>query len=111
MHLDGRIYDGSRGRIDLIGNRNRGHLGDLCALGVLVVGLSLSLLEESHEFLDAQARLANDGTERAAIEHGVIGNDDLTEGVVSPEDDMAARLSAARKAGPLEGGDGRACRR
>jgi hypothetical protein len=64
-----------------------------------------SLLEESHELLDAQARLADDGAEGSAVEHWVIRNDDLTEGVISPEDDMAARLSAPRKAGPLQSGD------
>ena len=58
--------------------------------------------KQRHELVHTEARLPNDSAERAAVEFGMIGHDDLGKGIVPTHDDVAAMLPHQDESRPCQ---------
>ncbi len=58
--------------------------------------------KQRHELIHAQARLPNDGAERAAVEFRMIGHDDLSKGIIPAHDHVAAMLPHQDESRPCQ---------
>lgn len=67
--------------------------------------IGLGFLQKGNEGLYRQARLPDDSPQSTTVEFLVVGHDQLCEGFVSSEDDVAALLPPDEEAGLLERSD------
>ena len=62
------------------------------------------LRKETHELLDADARVAEDGAQGSAVQFPMVGDYDLGEGLDAPHNQVAAGLSHMLESCPCQGG-------